>query len=331
MTAGRVVRIGCWMIWLWAAARPSIATLTPDQQGELANSLSAMADAVDRGDTNETRQTARTLLRWSRQIDASMPVHLLCERAIQLSDEGLDPETAEARQFHEALQQLVTDLRGAGASVTPINLTEAHKVLDDILAAPEYQNLERPSLAMRLLLQVLDWLRRLFQAASRIPGADKIGAAMFYVVLGLLLLPLFAVVGYGVWQLSRQRRSGPDLQASEAVAQLDEPEVHLAHADEFLRRGEFLSALKQFHLAALSSLERRGLVACDRTRTNWEYLAQLESSLATSEPRTLLRRLNRMYDRAVFGAQRCDGDYLTEFSSLSSKLIHAVASPSPLS
>ena len=66
------------------------------------------------------------------------------------------------------------------------------------------------------------------------------------------------------------------------------------------------------------------MVTCDRTRTNWEYLAQLESNPTTTEPRTLLRTLNRMYDHAVFGAQRCDEGYLTEFSSLSGKLIHAV-------
>jgi hypothetical protein len=328
MTVRTAVRIGCCVLWLWSAARPSIAGLAPDQQGDLANRLSSLADAVDRGDANETRQSARALLRWSRQIDGSMPVHLFCERAIQLSDDGFDPQTPEARQLHTALQQLAADLRGAGGPVTPagVNLAEAHNILAGILTAPEYRNVEeRPALGLRLLLQALDWLSRILHAVSRFPGADKLGTMMFYVVLGLLLLPLLGVIGYLLWQLTRQRRSGPDLESGETVAQLDAPEVHLVHADEFLHRGEFLSALKQFHLAALSSLERGGLVTCDRTRTNWEYLAQLESNPATTEPRILLRTLNRMYDVAVFGAQRCDEGYLSEFSSLSDKLMRTVA------
>jgi hypothetical protein len=331
MTVRAVVRIGCCALWLWSAARPSIAGLAPDQRGDLANRLSSLADAVDRGDTNETRQSARTLLRWSRQLDGSMPVHLFCERAIQLSDDGFDPRSPEARQLHTAVQQLAVDLRGTGGPVTPagVNLAEAHNILAAILAAPEYRNVERPGLGSRLFFQALDWLSRMLDTVSRFRGADKIGAAMFYVVLGLLLLPLLGVIGYLIWRVARQRRPGPDLESSEAVAQLDAPEVHLANANEFLRRGEFLSALKQFHLAALSSLERRGLVTCDRTRTNWEYLAQLESNLATTEPRTLLRTLNRMYDHAVFGAQRCDEGYLSEFSLLSSKLMQAVAGVTP--
>jgi hypothetical protein len=327
MTVRAVVRIGWCVLWLWIAARPSIAGLAPDQQSDLANRLSSLADAVDRGDANETRQSARALLRWSRQIDGSLPVHLFCERAIQLSDDGFDPQTPEARQLHTALQQLAVDLRGDGEPVAPPKgkLGEAHKILDDVLAAPEYRNIERPAWGLRLLFQILDWLNHILSAVSKLPGAEKLGAMMFYVVLGLLLLPLLGVIGYLLWRLARQGRPGPDLESGEAVAQLDAPEVHLARADEFLRRGEFLSALKQYHLAALSSLEQRGLVTCDRTRTNWEYLAQLETNKATTEPRILLRTLNRMYDVAVFGAQRCDEGYLSEFSSLSGKLMQAVA------
>jgi|ERR1017187_10841748 hypothetical protein len=326
MTVRTAVRIGCCVLWLWSAVRPSTAGLAPDQQGDLANRLSSLADAVDRGDANETRQSARALLRWSRQIDGSMPLDLLCKRAIQLSEDGFDSQAPEARQLHTALQRLAVDLRGAGETVAPvgINLAEAHKILADVLAAPEYRNVERPALGLRLLLQALDWLSRILRAVSRVPGADKIGNVMFYVVLGLLLLPLVGVIGYLVRQLLQQRRPEPDLESGEAVAQWDAPEVYLARADEFLRRGEFLPALKQFHLAVLSNLERCGLVACDRTRTNWEYLAQLESNPTTIEPRTLLRTLNRMYDQAVFGVQRCDEGYLSEFSSLSGKLIQAV-------
>jgi hypothetical protein len=90
-----------------------------------------------------------------------------------------------------------------------------------------------------------------------------------------------------------------------------------------LQQGERREALKQFYLAVLATLEQRGWVAHDRTRTNWEYLAQLEAHQLPVESTTRLRSLNRIYDRAVYGAQPCDEPLVQEFAGLSRQLIQS--------
>jgi len=53
----------------------------------------------------------------------------------------------------------------------------------------------------------------------------------------------------------------------------------------------------------LTLLERHELVPADRTRTNWEYLAQLQSTSIPAPTRELCYELVRRYDRYIYGAQ----------------------------
>ncbi len=53
----------------------------------------------------------------------------------------------------------------------------------------------------------------------------------------------------------------------------------------------------------LTLLERHELVRADRTRTNWEYLAQLQSMSIPTPTRELCQELVRRYDRYIYGGQ----------------------------
>ncbi|PAW78818.1 MAG: hypothetical protein B9S32_05400 [Verrucomicrobia bacterium Tous-C9LFEB] len=53
----------------------------------------------------------------------------------------------------------------------------------------------------------------------------------------------------------------------------------------------------------LSLLERHELVPADRTRTNWEYLEQLQATSIPAPTRELCHELVLRYDRYIYGAQ----------------------------
>ena len=308
---------------LTAGAR---AELSREQLGELRNRLDKLADGIAAGQTNEIHRATSTLQRWALQQDASLPVDLVCERALELTGHKFNPTDTDAVQLRESIRQLSGNLDALQhASTADDDLTTARTALAQILSGSEYQHAVELDWWQSVIMRVARWLDRLMRLLNRIPGANKVASIMFYIAVALLLVPLLAVIGYLIWWQTKQRRAAPRIQTATSVAVLESPEVHLAQAEAFFRQGQYVEALKQFHLAVLAALEQRGFVAPDRTRTNWEYLAQLEATAAPPESASLLRSLNRHYDRAVFGAQPCDATFAREFGETSQRLMQTVA------
>lgn len=298
------------------------AELDSDQIAELRRRLDELAVALDAGQTTEIRSLAVQLQRWARQQDASLPVDLICERALAF------PTNTGARELRDSIRQLSDNL--AALPTTPpsgADLDETRATLAQVLAGSEYHHAVQPGLWQRIAMRTLYWLSRIMNALNRIPGAERVASVMFYIAVALMLLPLLGAIGYLIWQRAK-RRDLPQLEATGSVTALESPDTHRARAEDFLRQGQYLEALKQFHLAVLAALERRGLVVHDRTRTNWEYLAQLESKSAPPESITLLRALNKFYDRAVFGSHPCDQQLARQFGEQSTQLLKTVANGS---
>jgi hypothetical protein len=299
------------------------ADLSPDQLAALRDRLDQLAEAISTGNPDETARQTAALQQWARQLDPSLPVDLICERV------SIGRSDAEARQLSETIRQLSGNLDALLAQEPAgDHLASARETLVQVLAADEYRHSIRRSWWQLLMMRVYRWLEWLMQLLSRIPGAEKVASVMFYLVVPLLLLPLLGAIGYLIWWQAKQRRSAPQLETSASVRMLESPETHLGRADELLRQGRSVEALKQFHLAALAALEQRGLVAPDRTRTNWEYLAQLQARPAPPESVSLLRALNALYDRAVFGTHPCDEPFAHAFGQQSRMLMQTVAAGS---
>jgi hypothetical protein len=309
-----VLSIGC-CILLAANAR---ADLNHDQLAEFRHRLDTLAQAIETGQTNETHQAASALQRWARKQDTSWPIDRLCDRALN-----------DTRQLRDSLRQLSANLDALQHEPDGPDLANARAVLTQVLSEGEYQAALQPNWWQQLVTRLMSWIDRLMRALSRIPGAEKIASVIFCVAVALLLVPLLAVIGYLVWWQFQQHRAAPQIATTGPTLQLESPETHLARANEFLRLGQSTEAIKQFHLAVLATLEQRGLVVPDRTRTNWEYLAQFETKSAAPEPVSLLRWLNRLYDRAVFGSQPCDEVLALEFGKTSQQLMQSVAAGSP--
>jgi len=304
------------------------AELTPAQVGELQTRLDRLGDALAAGHSNETYRAAATLQRWVYQTDASLPVDLICERALTLAAREFDPNDREARQLSESIRRLSANLDSL-QSASQADVSQARAVLAKVLSEAEYQSTIEPNWWQQIMMRLLRWMDRLMRLLHRIPGAERVASVMFYVAVALLLLPLLAVIGYLVWWQFKQRRDAPHIAMATTTMRLESPDAHLARAEECVRQGQYVEALKQFHLAVLAALEQRGWVAHDRTRTNWEYLAQLEAKPAPPESASLLRSLNRLYDHAVFGTQPCDESLALEFGKTSQQLMQTVAAGSP--
>jgi len=195
------------------------------------------------------------------------------------------------------------------------------KALAEVLAAPEYHDTAGPSwwqrYGIRAFQAVMRWLERIFethlgQVASQIA---------YYIAMGILVLPLFLLAGYLIWRSLQSREASVTTAATRAVTALESPGIYWQRAQDLLQRGELIEALKNFHLALLAGLEKRGLVVHDRTQTNWEYLTQFRRKSPTTALVTAFQSLNLMYDRTVFGAGSCDEAYVQQFASMTSKLL----------
>lgn len=79
------------------------------------------------------------------------------------------------------------------------------------------------------------------------------------------------------------------------------------------RAGNHLEAVRLLHAAVLALLHRANLIRYEPTRTNGEYLAQLERAAAGGEEvQEPFRRLTGMFELKWYGERACSPeDYLT--------------------
>lgn len=80
----------------------------------------------------------------------------------------------------------------------------------------------------------------------------------------------------------------------------------------------------------LTQLERHELVPADRTRTNWEYLAQLQSTSIPAPTRELCQELIRRYDRYIYGAQPVTPEDWAQWNASLYALVHTLKLDRPV-
>jgi hypothetical protein len=174
----------------------------------------------------------------------------------------------------------------------------------EVLARPQFQELDEPAVNAHLEDELSQWFRRLgariggFKYTSRMPAFESILMVALVIFSG-------AVLVYVMLRLTRRRSK------MEAEFDAPPPDEKTFRPPEFY--DEEIRAAKQsgdWHAAWLATwrqflarLENHRLVEADRTRTNREYLAQLR---AQPLPATALALLNGMvdaYDRCIYGRQ----------------------------
>jgi len=177
----------------------------------------------------------------------------------------------------------------------------------EVVARPEFHESAETLADVHWTDWIAQWLKHLvsrfqdFKYAGQLSGTARVAVIVLTVlaVTGLVLLLV---------RLTRRRRD-------RAVAEADAPQPgrRLLTPRQYERRlqaaldsrdwhGAWLAAWLQF----LARLENRHLVDADRSRTNREYLAQLQGQPLPSGALPLLVRMVDDYDRVIYGRRPID-------------------------
>ena len=309
---------------LASTGSPARSELTPTQRVELREQLNSLADAFGNGDAAKAVKAAAVLQRWDFHHAPALPLNWLCQRARDLAEDDFDPESEEVLRFIAAVRGMGADF--TDAVVPSRDTSAARRTLAEVLSAAEYrtQTSDSGDWWRRTLTRFLFWLDDMLRRLMGTESAARFATLVHYIVLALLLFPLISLVVYLIWKQIQSREAPSPVATARSLDTLDTADVHLARARGLFQRGEFGESLKQYHLAVLAHLEQCGIVVCDRARTNWEYFAQVQRKTDSAASLALLRQLNLVYDKAVFGMQPCNAVLVEDFSLTVDKFLAAM-------
>ncbi len=224
-----------------------------------------------------------------------------------------------------AKARLEGDLAQSSAPPVPsLDHAPQRAAMQQVLAGPEFRDLQRQSVRDSALEKFGNWLNHLFESAANFKARSAwIGRAL---VWGFILGVCVALV-YSLLRLERrwrvQLRPEGDRPAPGAPSARDW-QLWLEDARRAAAAGQWREAIHFAYWAAISRLESRRLWPADRARTPREYLALV----APEDPRKPgLSQLTSSFERFWYGGRNAaESDYKTA-ESLASSLISGGTSP----
>ena len=141
------------------------------------------------------------------------------------------------------------------------------------------------------------------QPASNVnaPNVPSVGPWLipaFYVILGLGLVAflVFALNKFA-WSKRLERRAKALLDEDEPERTVDE---WLEMADRLERDGKYREAVRCLYLASLLKIDEARIARFERSETNWEHLARIESS-STRPAGLQFREPTKAFDQIWYG------------------------------
>ena len=253
----------------------SAASLTDDAQREaLANELSAITEiALDNGEIVA--------------IDTTYLVALLRDDEIELNQLTDQFDTLLAAQTQPTLD---------------VGTADATAALDTILAQSQYQYESiLPDWLIRgweLLGRGAEYLFDLFTAGVDSGYASTVG----WVVAGLAVLGLVLFLWYWLRGVRYQFSSESELDEVDEDGKLISAEAAFSQAESLAKNSDYRQAVRFLYLSTLLSLDERGLLRYDRSKTNREYLR----TVAGSDVAETLGSVVDVFDRVWYGFQPID-------------------------
>ncbi|MGC1375929.1 MAG: DUF4129 domain-containing protein, partial [Anaerolineales bacterium] len=215
---------------------------------------------------------------------------------------------SQLRQHPDNLDSLIdlfTDLKNAGGSKPTRSFGAADlAALQPILERPEFQ-WDRPPSPLEqwwndLWARINDWFNKLFgQNGVNIP----IPGDIFTIVAIILLVFVLLYVFRGLFSdfiseasMDEEQMAGDELLTAETALQ---------KAKDISRGGDYRTAVRYLYLSSLLTLDERGLMRFDRSKTNREYLRSVAAFPQLSVP---LRDVIDVFDRVWYGFRTLDED-----------------------
>lgn len=233
-------------------------------------------------------------------------------------------EPSASELLKTAKARLEQDLAQSRAPLVPApDHARERAVMRDVLAGPEFRNLQESTMKDSILEKFARWLNHLFASVANLKARSVwIGRVLVWgFILGVCVALVFALL-----RLERRWRvrltPDDDQRAAPGAASARDWQLWLEDARRAAARGQWREAIHFLYWAAISRLESRRLWPADRARTPREYLALV----AQEDPRKSgLSQLTNTFERFWYGGRpAAESDYMVA-ESLATSLIGGVS------
>lgn len=285
------------------SARASLRSVTPDEFWGQVNQTLATLNGLKSQSTDRVEKDLTLLADQWAEIDA---ITLPEGRTAPLDTGFLVAQLRQRPYDLGSLTSLFAALRTAHQSEqTPGSNSSQGELstLQSILKRPEFQWNQQPSPFDQwwndLMAKINNWLHSIFgdnQISIPIPFGDLI-AIVSVVLLALVLLYIFrSLFGDLIFEtaLDDEHMAGDELLTAESALQ---------KAKQISKGGDYRTAVRYLYLSSLLTLDERGLLRFDRSKTNREYLRSVAGFPQLSAP---LRDVIDVFDRVWYGFQALD-------------------------
>ena len=239
----------------------------------------------------------------------------------QSNAQPIEPTTTQLLLL--ARERLARDFAQAGIAAASSPAYPAERTtMQQVLAGPDFRNLQEPTVSDSMMEKLSSWLNRLFQSAATLRSRSPwVGRAL---VWGFILMVCVGLV-YALLQLERRWRLHltPETGSPATPAAPARNWQHwLDEARRFAAAGQWRGAIHCVYWASIARLESKRLWPADRARTPREYLALV----APDDPRKSgLAQLTRCFERTWYGGQPAGESDYHRAESLATTLMQGLA------
>ena len=177
--------------------------------------------------------------------------------------------------------------------------------LKDILSAPEYNKeyAREPDFAwlVRVLDAIAEFLDRTLGGLSFERGVSDLAT---FILAWLVVIAFAVLLALIIRKMGSRARAGADSSEDQAPDyELPSARPLIAQAARLANEGDYKGAFRCAYLASISHLDEINALHFERSRTNWEYMRELEDG-GHDVPHAQLRPLTADFDRKFYGRER---------------------------
>ena len=185
---------------------------------------------------------------------------------------------------------------------------QVHNQLDEILAQPRYRQEEDVTVdpvwarPLETILRILARLFSRFTTASNALFASS--PVVFWAIVGVLVIALLGIIAHIIWVVTRGLKDGSRPRGETATVLPRQSPAQLAEmAAGAAAAGDFNRAIVFLYLAAVTHLDRQGLIVYNRSDTNSQILRRLSGARELAE---LMAPLAVTVDAISYSSYRAD-------------------------
>ncbi|MEN6357356.1 MAG: DUF4129 domain-containing protein [Armatimonadota bacterium] len=195
------------------------------------------------------------------------------------------------------------------------NSTLISRQIRQILSQPEYNRVYSKSTTPAWLKKYTDKVKRAIQRIFRwltrslSLRSERAGRLTSFVFACIVILAFFALTALIISRISRRIKGSAGQPLERAAGEYEIPSSRplISQATKLADAGDWRGAFRCVYLASISHLDETGALHFERSRTNWEYLRELDKNGFPSL-RDQLRPLTVDFDRKFYGREGCDKD-----------------------